>query len=528
MNPNYPIHKYCLWFMLLLLGPALFYNLGLIGIMADEPTRANVAMEMMYSGNYLVSKITDVYYYKKPPLFNWVLVILYQITGSKSEFITRLAAVIPLLLFALRLFVIVRKQLNTEVALLVAFISITYGRMLFYDSMLGHIDILYAWITFESFYWLYMDYHKGKIFLLFLSFYAFHAVGFMLKGLTSLAFPVLTLLAMGFHQRQFKWLFTIKHIAAAVVAFTPVFLFFWLYSLENSIWGWVDQLWDQSRQRTVLDKTLWESIQHLFTFPLDQFMHLAPWSLLTVFLFRNQAIKKLKQQPFLMYLFWVLVLNILPYWASPGYYPRYLFMLYPILFIFWGGAFWESYSSNSADFKWSNLTFKLLTILIILGYVGSIIYMKFNLLEWRFFIVLLLLLVCVVALYLVQQQGIWLFVSLLLVVRIGFNLYVLPHRAIFGNANIQKQQALDVIQSAAGKPLYLLTPNTGINHNYIYYFERERGQTLTIKTLDTSSLFIVQPDEIKGMKYQTLNTFTIDYEDWVLHLVKFSEYPYSR
>lgn len=520
-----PVNKYHLSFILLLVVPALFYNLGLIGIMADEPTRANVAMEMMYSGNYLVSKITDLYYYKKPPLFNWLLVAVYQITGSKSEFVTRLTAVIPLLCFALRLFFIVKKQLNFQTALLVAFISITYGRMLYYDSMLGHIDILYGWVTFESFYLLYRDYNKGKFFLLFLSFYALHAIGFMLKGLPSLAFPVLTLLAMGWHQQQYKWLFSIKHAAAALIAFAPVFLFFWLYSSQNSVWGWVEQLWDQSRQRTVLDKTLWESIRHLFTFPLDQFMHLAPWSLLTIFLFRNQAIKKIKQHPFLMYLFWVFILNILPYWASPGYYPRYLFMLYPIIFIFWGFAFFESYSNSSADFRWSNLTVKILTILIILGYIGAIIYMKIDLLEWRFFIVLLLLLICGIGLYINQQQSIWLFVAFLLITRIGFNLYVLPHRAINGSANIQKQQALDVIQSAAGKPLHLLTPNTGINHNYIYYFERERGQTLTIRGLDTVSLFIVHPAEIPSMKYQTLKTFTIDYEDWVLHLVKFNEYP---
>lgn len=521
---NLNINPYFLWFMLILLGPALLYNLGLIGILADEPIRANVAMEMMYGNDYLVSKIAGAYYYKKPPLFNWLLVAVYQLTGSKSEFITRLTAVIPLLLFGLRLFFIVRKQVNFQTALLTAFISITYGRMLYYDSMLGHIDILYSWITFESFYLLYTNYPKGKYFQLFLLFYFLHAIGFMLKGLPSLAFPILTLAAMAWYQKQVKWLFTIKHVLAALIAFSPVVVFFIMYSTQNSVWGWVEQLWDQSRQRTILDKSIWESIRHLFSFPFDQFMHLAPWALLTIFLFRNKANEKIKQHPFLMYLFWVLLFNLPPYWASPGYYPRYLFMLYPIIFIFWGFTFFESYFKNPIDTKISNIIIRLILWLVIIFFISAIIYMNYNLLEWRFLMVLALFLICLVGSYLYSNQSIWLFVCCLMITRIGFNLYVLPHRAINGRANIQKQAALETCKLTAGKQLYLI-PSMALNYNIVYYFERERNEALIHKAIDTTNLFLFSPLDIPSAKFKSFKQFQIDFENRTIHLVKFTEIP---
>ena len=128
--------------LLLLAVPAFFFNLGLLPLFADEPTRANVALEMILTGNYSVPTIGGEYYFNKPPLYNWVLVLFYLLTDSFSEFVTRLPALIPLFLFAITIYYSVVYFLkNKQVALLSAMLSMVNGRMLVYDSMLGHIDI---------------------------------------------------------------------------------------------------------------------------------------------------------------------------------------------------------------------------------------------------------------------------------------------------------------------------------------------------------------------------------------------------
>ena len=141
------------FFLLLLLSlPAFFINLGLMPLFADEPTRANVALEMILSKNYSVPTVGGEYYYNKPPFYNWILAGVYTLTGNFSEFSTRLPAIIPMFLFTITIFYSVSYLLRDKrIALLSAMLFLVNGRMLIYDSMLGHIDIFYSWLTYSSF-----------------------------------------------------------------------------------------------------------------------------------------------------------------------------------------------------------------------------------------------------------------------------------------------------------------------------------------------------------------------------------------
>ena len=82
----------------------------MLPLFADEPTRALVAIEMMFSDNYWVPTIQGEFYYNKPPLYNWIIAGLFTVTGSMSEFIFRLPSVIPLLLFGLTIFLWTKKK----------------------------------------------------------------------------------------------------------------------------------------------------------------------------------------------------------------------------------------------------------------------------------------------------------------------------------------------------------------------------------------------------------------------------------
>ncbi len=150
------------FFLLLILAiPAFFINLGLLPLFADESTRANVALEMVISGNYSVPTVGGEYYYNKPPFYNWILAGLYRLTGNYSEFITRLPALIPMFFFAVTIYYSVRYFLRDKwIALISGILFLVNGRMLIYDSMLGHIDIFYSWLTFGSFMLIFFFFQK--------------------------------------------------------------------------------------------------------------------------------------------------------------------------------------------------------------------------------------------------------------------------------------------------------------------------------------------------------------------------------
>lgn len=521
MLPQLP-NRVLLLLCALLCIPALFYNLDSFAIMADEPTRAIVAMEMIFKQEYLTSTIVGDYYYKKPPLFNWILVALFNLFGSYSEWVVRIAAVIPLLLFSWRLYRIGKKHLSEHAGLLLAFINITYGRMLLYDSFLGHIDILYAWITFESFVIIYEDAELKKPFKTFTIFYLLHGIGFMLKGLPSLVFPAFTMLAWAWHQKRIKSLFHPTHFAGIFIGMLFPLVFFVAYSQQNSLYGWVEQLWDQSKQRTVIDKTWWESIRHLFIFPLDHLMHFAPWSILVVFLFRKGVITHMWQQPFLRFMLMVLICNIPVYWASPGYYPRYLFMLYPIVFM----VLIEAYLSAN-QIRWFGLVVKVLAVLLFIGFPITVYAMQWSFQSFIFVACAALFAVAVGLAFRVQQGNhIWVLVFLLLAVRMVFNGYVLPHRTATGNMERNKQEALHVAKITKGSPLYLAYPATNSEHYHYYYIERERGEILTHKNPDTVAYFIYMPATLQDVVVDSVYyEFDMDYENLPLQVVKFKQVP---
>ncbi|MCD4679049.1 MAG: glycosyltransferase family 39 protein, partial [Bacteroidales bacterium] len=203
---------------IILLFPALFINLGLLPLITDEPTRGIVALEMTLTDNYFVPTINGEFYYNKPPLYNWILILSTKLCGGFSEFALRLPTVISLLLFGFLIFVFVRKHYGYKIAILNALILITGGRILFWDSFQGLIDIFYSTLVFLSFMLIYHFYQKSKFYYLFLFSYLITVLGFLMKGMPSLLFQGLTLLVFFIYMKNWKKLFSLAH-------FTGIFLF---------------------------------------------------------------------------------------------------------------------------------------------------------------------------------------------------------------------------------------------------------------------------------------------------------------
>ena len=157
--------EYILWILaIILLFPALFVNLGLmpLNFPSDEPTRAIVALEMMISGDYIHPTINGELYYNKPPLFNWIIIFFNKITGNLSELTLRLPVTFSLLFYGLFIFLFTRKYYGNKTALLHALVFISCGRILFWDSFIGLIDISFSMIIFMLFMSVFYFFRKEK------------------------------------------------------------------------------------------------------------------------------------------------------------------------------------------------------------------------------------------------------------------------------------------------------------------------------------------------------------------------------
>ena len=189
---NYDLSSREKWIILILsLGTivAHFLNLGLMPLLGDEGIRGSVAFEMMQRKNYIVPTIWDEFYYRKPPLYNWIMIGFYELTGSFSRYVLRLPSVIPHMIFGVVVWAMSRKAIGQRAAVYAAFAFILSGRLLTRDSMLGHIDILFSLTHFIGFYAIYFYWKRKQWWLLFLVSYSLAAAGVLMKGHAILFVP---------------------------------------------------------------------------------------------------------------------------------------------------------------------------------------------------------------------------------------------------------------------------------------------------------------------------------------------------
>jgi 4-amino-4-deoxy-L-arabinose transferase-like glycosyltransferase len=521
---NYPGRVF---FLLIILSIAPFFiNIGLLPLFADEPTRANVALEMILSTNFSVPTIGAEYYYNKPPLYNWILAGFYLITGSYSEFVTRLPAMIPMFLFAISVFYSVVYFLKDKrIAALSALLFLVNGRMLIYDSMLGHIDIFYSWLTYCSFMLIFYFHQQKKWFLLFFVSYVITALTFLAKGLPSIVFQGLTLITILVYSKNFKKLFSWQHILSGIICLLIIGSYFYNYYQYNpNLEGYFSTIWDQSSKRTAADVGLLTSLSHLLIFPFEHLGHLFPASLLLLFCFHKNFVKSIKENPFLSFITLVFFANIWVYWLSPLTRPRYLIMLYPLMFILWSYAYYtyrEQLPKTNRILNQIMLFFALaVSTCLPIAYFFKLqdIIPHLNV---KLIFLFILSSVITYLIWRLKNNKIIGFISLLILVRLAFSWLVLPYRAIHAEESYFRAAAIEMGTITGKKPFYFYQYHPEeleipIHDQLIFYIQRTRMQQVKFTENDVKPGYyftfdrnLKNPDAVLIKSYQNFKLYQI-------------------
>ncbi len=478
-NSTTGYQQYLVWFILILLIPALFINLGMSTLIGDEAIRGLVAFEMHQTGNLLSPTINGEYYFNKPPLYNWILLGFFNLSGQYSEFILRLPAVISLLIFGLIIYVTTRKELGKRVAFLSSLMFISCGRILFFDSMRGLIDLSFSMVIFLNFYLIYYFLTRKKYYSLFLASYFLTSAAFLMKGLPALIFQGLTLFTALAYFKSLKKLFHPSHLGGLLVFIILVggyYFLLWENTMEPEFFR---RLVSESTKRTFVENGVWKTIQHIFFFPLDQVYQLLPWSLLFIFLFRKSFYTKLREHQYLGYLALVFMVNIPIYWTSVGTHPRYLFMLYPVLMILLAKYYSELKQEDRLYRAFWNTIFIFSGLAMLIGtwyfLTQSIAGSGRALITYC--MTLAIVLTAYIFMYKKKDLRFELLIIILLFVRIFFNLVVLPDR-MTKTAQYEEKKAAEKIHSITKNSELMLHPVTPASVEFIYYMSTTRNEIL--------------------------------------------------
>lgn len=511
-------------FSIVMLFPALLWHLGFLAINfpTDEPTRALVALEMIVSGNYITPTINGEYYFNKPPLYNWIIILYYKLAGNYSEFTLRLPVVVSLLLFGLTIFLFVRKHLGNKQGFIVAMLFITSGRILFWDSFLGLIDITFAWLVYASFMLIYHFHTRKQYLALFLISYLLTAVTFMMKGLPSLVFQGITLLAFFSYNREFKKLFSWRHFAGIGLFLLVVGTYYLAYFRYNSLDNVFVTLFSESEKRTIVNYGWVRFVKHLFTFPLEMFYHFFPWSILWIFFFKKNFRKTLHDHPFLRFNFLVFIFNIIIYWTSPESYPRYIFMLFPPLFTILVYMF---FVDRAAGGKWSKVVEGFLLGVMVLGIVAAIpmpILKQTGFVDhaWLKASVMMVVMALLTWIFVkVKDQRLVIFASAMLMLRIGFDWFIIPPR--YNDFQVHKEGALKAAEVTGNAKLSIYR-DSETEHATTFYITLGKMQLLKHQydAFNTTDFYYLDPRLLPEDAYETIYDFALYRHDQPMKIVK--------
>lgn len=500
---------------IILLFPAFYINLGLLAFHDDEAIRALVALEMKWSGNFIVPSMHGSFYYSKPPLFNWILIVFYYLTGIINEWTTRIPTTISLLGYASTVYYFFRKHFDSYTSVINSFLLITCGRILFWDSMLGLIDITYSWVTFTAFMVVFHQFKKENYLKLFVYSYLLTAIAFMLKGFPSILFQGFTLLTWFLYNKKFKKLISWQHVLGGLIFLLIVGGYYVVYFNYNQNGKPFEGLAQQSTTRTFIDQGWRNTFTHIFTFPIEMVYHFLPWSVLIIYFFRKNVFKEIFANNFVTFNFLVFLVNILVYWTSPQVYPRYVLMHVPLLF----GVFVYLHQKNKGTLQYKiveGVFFLFIGVFLIGAFLP---FFMEGPQKQPYYILKTLVIITGLVLtgwlfYKLTTKRLLLLSIFLLIVRVGFNWFVLPERNLNDPGAMVRSTSIHIGEKYKDSPLFIYK-NTRMQPANSFYLTESKGQIIPFckDTLPQGAPFIFDPSRNDSLDFEKVDQIYMRHEE---------------
>ncbi len=506
--------KYFVLVLIILYTSSLFLNLGLQPLYLEEPRRALIALEMIFNKNFAIPTEFGELYFKKPPLWNWMIILSYNIFGSYSEFAVRFFTPVSLLITGFIIYIAGKKYVNERFGITSAFLFLVSIDIYYYFSMLGEIDIFYSLITFASFISIFHFYKKQNLYALFIVTYALGALGWMTKAFPSVVFTGLSLVVFFIYQKKIKLLFSWPHLAGIATFLIIIGGYFLAYSRSNNAGDLISILWSRSSQRTALENTLSATLTNLAVFPLDVMKNLFPAILFFPLLFIKNFRKTIRSNDFIRFSLIIFIVNILVYWISPGTRQRYIYMLYPLII---NVLLYFYIVKSSENIKISMIYNKLLGGIILISPALPLLFLimpQFSEIKHLTALCVMTSLFIACGLFfnkIVLHNKLFTLIYVFIIIRILYDLTIVPHRNIYSDAKTEKDQAYAILDEIHDNPIHLYGSTT-CSRITVFYLERETKKVVDREyKMEEGDYYIVDNKHIITSPHDTVMTFSQEF-----------------
>lgn len=234
MNRQFTLAAAALTAAVLALG---FLNIGGKSFWAThaESRRADIAQNMIRSGDYLVPRVNGKTIFTKPPLYYWTLAAGFGIAGGASEGVARAPSALFGLGTAVLVFLIGSILFDRRTGLYSAAVLTTCYIFAFFMRF-AELDMMFTFLITLSFYFLLRmigDWDRRRAWSL--AFWVAAGAAFMVKGPFAVLYPLAAYTALVYFTETDRWakirgVLNPWGIAAFVVITAPWFLYVMFYT----------------------------------------------------------------------------------------------------------------------------------------------------------------------------------------------------------------------------------------------------------------------------------------------------------
>jgi 4-amino-4-deoxy-L-arabinose transferase-like glycosyltransferase len=312
---------------------------GDLPLRGEEPTRAQIAHEMVLSGDPIVPREQGEPFLSRPPLQNWLIALSCQALGRWDALPIRLPSVVATVLTALLIYCYSRSFLAPVGSFAAAAAFATMGEM-FQTGRLAETEAVFILLVGASL----LVWHLGMVrgwpeARTWCAGYGLMVLAALAKGPQA---PTYFLASVGVYlvlTGQWRKLFTGAHFAGA--AFGLAILLAWMIPFYRQVgWKGVHDVWLGDSAIRFHDWKVSEVATHLVVFPLEIAGCTLPWSPLLLLYLSPRVRGSLRQgRPQVLFVTTCLVIAFPSCWLPPGGVSRYFSPLYPCLAVLIGATF---------------------------------------------------------------------------------------------------------------------------------------------------------------------------------------------
>lgn len=352
---------------------SFFCTLGLPSV-GEEGVYTNITLEMLHSKNYLVPTLFGLEY-SRPPLFNWLMLPITKIIGAVNVTLAaRIVNVLATLASALILYKFVSKKFNDKKFALFCGAVFLSGDLLFKRGWLAYSDSLFALGIFGAIVCLWLALDSKRVLWLCAAVFSL-SCAFLAKVHTAYIFYGIAALVLLWKHPNRKYLLSapswLLHIAAIA------FPLYWTVYISRGH-GAVSTSWTHYKS-FINWPGMYEYAAKVFLYyPFEVLIRFLPLSLVAIYAWYKpkQSNAKLQNND-LNIVFWIILLNLLPYWLAPVSNIRYILPLYPFITMLIAYQIWN----NKKVFR--DLAIRLLLFGVVCKFVYAIWWLPYEHTQWR-------------------------------------------------------------------------------------------------------------------------------------------------